>query len=134
MNRMLKREVSDLDTVCSAIGIVCEIRDKKGAIDLEFGPVEEMHAMLARYEVRVAKEEADTVAELPYSWRKVRRQADEAVDQLAALHEVPRAAEDPGPEVAVRVLDLGIRESPHVERASLGPAPHRGERSAAPDP
>ena len=67
MNRMLKREVSDLDTVRSAMGILKEIRDKEATIDLEFGPVEEMYAMLSRYEVRVAKEEADTVGELPYS-------------------------------------------------------------------
>ena len=34
MNRMLKREVSDLDTVRSAMGILREIRDKEGTIDL----------------------------------------------------------------------------------------------------
>ena len=41
-----------------------EIRDKEATIDLEFGPVEEMYAMLNRYEVRVSKEEQDTVGEL----------------------------------------------------------------------
>lgn len=35
--------------------------------------------------MRVSKEEMDTVHELPYSWRKLKRQADEVGEQLAAL-------------------------------------------------
>lgn len=39
------------------MAILREIRDKEGTIDLEFSPVEEMYAMLSRYEVRISEEE-----------------------------------------------------------------------------
>jgi len=63
MTVKLKREVVDLDTVRSAMEYLKSIRDKEGQIDQEFAPVEEMYAMLARYEGRVAKEEVDDVGD-----------------------------------------------------------------------
>ena len=60
MQKKLKREIRDLDNVRAAMGYLAEVREKEGAIEQLFGPVEEMYAMLGRYEVRVSKEEADT--------------------------------------------------------------------------
>ena len=75
MYKKLKREITDLDQVRAAMGYLAEVREKEGQIEQLFGPVEEMYAMLNRYEVRVTKEEQDTVGELPYTWKKLKASA-----------------------------------------------------------
>merc|ERR1719446_901517 len=44
-----------------------------------------MYSMLNRYEVRVTKEEQDTVGELPYTWKKLKSLADTVGDGLVAV-------------------------------------------------
>ena len=50
-----------------------------------FGPVEEMYSMLNRYEVRVTKEEQDTVGDLQFTWKKLKSLADSVGDGLVKL-------------------------------------------------
>ena len=85
MQKRLKRDILDLDNVRSAMGYLKEIREKEGQIEQLFGPVEEMYAMLNRYEVRVGKEEQEKVSELQYAWKKLKKQADDVGDGLVSL-------------------------------------------------
>ena len=62
MQKKLKREINDLDNVRAAMAYLSEVREKEGQIEQLFGPVEEMYAMLNRYEVRVSKEEQAKMA------------------------------------------------------------------------
>jgi hypothetical protein len=59
--------------------------DIKRDIRALFGSVEEMYSMLIRYEVRVTKEEQDTVGEQPYTWMKLKTLADNVGDGLVAV-------------------------------------------------
>lgn len=61
----------------------------EGQIEQLFGPVEEMYAMLNRYEVRVGKEEQEKVSELQYAWKKLKKQSDDVGDGLVALQVPP---------------------------------------------
>eukprot|EP00965_Chrysotila_dentata_P208103 6184516-Pleurochrysis_carterae.AAC.2 len=47
-----------------------------------------VRATVSTYEGRVQKEEVDTVGELPYLWKKLKRQADDVADVLAARQSV----------------------------------------------
>ena len=85
MQKKLKREINDLDNVRAAMSYLAEVREAEGKIEQLFGPVEEMYSMLNRYEVRVTKEEQDTVGELPYTWTKLKKLADSVGDGLVAV-------------------------------------------------
>ena len=82
MSKKLKREIKDLDHVREIVSYLGEVREMEGQVETLLGPVEEMYAMLARYEVRVTKEEVDTVGELPYIWKKLKKLSDEVNDNL----------------------------------------------------
>lgn len=52
--------------------VVCtQVRDREADIDATIVPLEDMYGLLARYEVRLPKEETDLVSDLRYSWKKV---------------------------------------------------------------
>ena len=73
---MIKLETS---TYCE------QVREKEANIDNLINPIEEMYALLVRYEVRVAKEETDTVSDLRYSWKKLRKLAIDVSDNLTRV-------------------------------------------------
>jgi dynein heavy chain len=81
----LGHDINDLEDVRVIMGTLKEIRDKESEIDLQFGPVEEMYSLLAKYEVRMPKAEIDQVAELRYSWRKLRTLSTQVTDKLSKL-------------------------------------------------
>ena len=54
-------------------------------MDNLINPIEDMYALLMRYEVRVPKEETDMVSDLRYSWRKLRKLSTDVSDTLARL-------------------------------------------------
>jgi dynein heavy chain len=83
--RFLKREVTDLEDVRTAMTYLANIREKESTLDMVFGPVEEKYALLARYEVRVPKEETDTVTDLGYSWKKLKKISDDMTERLRAM-------------------------------------------------
>ena len=82
--RYLTREINDLDDVRMAMGYLAAIREKETMLDWEFGPVEEKYALLNRYRVDIPKEEADMVTDLSYSWKKLKKCADDITDSLGA--------------------------------------------------
>lgn len=45
---------------------------RESGVESVIGPLEDMYALLARYEVKLPKEECDAVSDLRYSWKKVR--------------------------------------------------------------
>jgi dynein heavy chain len=80
--RYLTREINDLDDVRNAMGYLSAIRDKETMLDWEFGPVEEKYALLHRYRVEIPKDESDQVTDLTYSWKKLKKEADNITDNL----------------------------------------------------
>ncbi|KAG8470448.1 hypothetical protein KFE25_008869 [Diacronema lutheri] len=85
MARNLRREVTDLDDVRFAVDNLQLVRSKEAALDSEFAPVEEMYAMLQRYNVHIPKEEVDVVTDLRYSWKKLKKIADELQEHLGRM-------------------------------------------------
>ena len=83
--KKLKRQIVDLEDVRSVMNTLAEVRDKESEIDLQFGPVEEMYSLLAKYQVRVPKEEVDMVSELRYNWKRMRTEATKAGEALSKL-------------------------------------------------
>ncbi|CAD7698753.1 unnamed protein product [Ostreobium quekettii] len=81
----LSRKVEDLEDVRNVVGVLKEVREKEADIDNLINPIEEMYALLLRYEVRVPKEETDMVGDLRYSWKKLRKLATDVSDSLARL-------------------------------------------------
>jgi dynein heavy chain len=81
----LSGKADDLEDVMALMGALSEVRAREGAVDEVIAPIEEMYALLARYEVRVPKEEAALVSDLRYGWRKLRRLATDVSDRLAQL-------------------------------------------------
>ena len=83
--KQVTRQVTDLEDVRAVMFTLKEIREKESEIDLQFGPVEEMYSLLTKYEVRVNKDEVDMVAELRYSWQKLRKESTKAADTLGKV-------------------------------------------------
>ena len=66
--------------------LVClQLREKEAEADGLIGPVEEMYALLRRYEVRVPAEELTAVSDLRYSWKKLLDLAVTVSDNLSGL-------------------------------------------------
>jgi hypothetical protein len=57
--KQVSRPVNDLEDVRAVMTTLKEIREKESEIDLQFGPVEDMYALLSKYEVRVTLDGAD---------------------------------------------------------------------------
>ena len=64
---------------------VLQVRDKEANIDNLINPIEDMYALLMRYQVAVPKEEGDLVSDLHYSWKKLRKLATDVSNKLAKL-------------------------------------------------
>ena len=62
-----------------------QVRDKEANIDNLINPIEDMYALLTRYQVAVPKEEGDLVSDLHYSWKKLRKLATDVSNKLAKL-------------------------------------------------
>jgi len=67
--------------------IVCckQVREKESDSDGLIGPVEDMYALLGRYEVRLPAEELAAVSDLRYSWRKLLDLASATSNTLSQL-------------------------------------------------
>ena len=62
-----------------------QVREKDSESDGLIGPVEEMYALLRKYEVRVPAEELIAVSDLRYSWKKLMDLAVTVSDNLSGL-------------------------------------------------
>ncbi|KAM9807310.1 dynein axonemal heavy chain 5 isoform 2-T2 [Syngnathus typhle] len=83
--KKLNRQIKDLDDIRIAMAAFKEIRESQIAIDFQVGPIEESYAMLHKYELSVAKEEADKVDTLRYMWEKLLLRSTEVQNELIAL-------------------------------------------------
>ena len=81
----LGHKVEDLEDVRTVMGVLREVREREAEIDSQLSPIEEMYALLVRYEVRVPKDELDSVGDLRYGWRKLRKLAQDVTDNLGRL-------------------------------------------------
>ncbi|KIZ06068.1 Dynein gamma chain, flagellar outer arm [Monoraphidium neglectum] len=81
----LSGKVEDLEDVRAVMSGLEEVREKESNIDALISPIEDMYALLLRYEVRVPKEETTLVSDLRYGWRKLRKMATDVSDNLARL-------------------------------------------------
>ncbi|XP_074540218.1 dynein axonemal heavy chain 5 [Halichoeres trimaculatus] len=83
--KKLNRQIKDLDDIRIAMAALKEIREHQISIDFQVGPIEESYAMLHKYELSVAKEEADKVDTLRYAWEKLLSRSTEVQNELVAL-------------------------------------------------
>uniref|UniRef100_A0A8C4H102 Dynein, axonemal, heavy chain 5 n=1 Tax=Dicentrarchus labrax TaxID=13489 RepID=A0A8C4H102_DICLA len=83
--KKLNRQIKDLDDIRIAMAALKEIREHLISIDFQVGPIEESYAMLHKYELSVAKEEADKVDTLRYTWEKLLSRSTEIQNELVAL-------------------------------------------------
>uniref|UniRef100_A0A7N6BK52 AAA+ ATPase domain-containing protein n=1 Tax=Anabas testudineus TaxID=64144 RepID=A0A7N6BK52_ANATE len=83
--KKLNRQIKDLDDIRIAMEALKEIREHQISIDFQVGPIEESYAMLHKYELLVAKEEADKVDTLRYTWEKLLSRSTEVQNELVAL-------------------------------------------------
>ena len=81
-SKNLSRPITDLEDVRAVMLTLKEVRDKEAEIDQQFGPVEEMYGLLAKYQVRVEKEETDGVEALRYNWKLLRSKATQSAENL----------------------------------------------------
>ncbi|KAK9794950.1 hypothetical protein WJX73_010224 [Symbiochloris irregularis] len=81
----LGRKINDLEDVHILMPILKEIRHREANLDGIIAPIQDMYALLTRYEVRLPKDELDAVSDLRYSWRKLNKLALEVSNNLAKL-------------------------------------------------
>uniref|UniRef100_A0A668AV41 Dynein axonemal heavy chain 5 n=1 Tax=Myripristis murdjan TaxID=586833 RepID=A0A668AV41_9TELE len=83
--KKLNRQIKDLDDIRIAMAALKDIREHQISIDFQVGPIEESYAMLHKFELSVAKEEAEKVDTLRYTWEKLLSRATEVQNELVAL-------------------------------------------------
>ncbi|XP_064201033.1 dynein axonemal heavy chain 5 isoform X1 [Anguilla rostrata] len=84
-SKKLNRQIKDLDDIRIAMAALKEIREQQITIDFQVGPIEESYAMLHKYELSVAKEEAERVDTLRYTWEKLLARGTEVQNELVSL-------------------------------------------------
>lgn len=97
--------------VCTAaaadqVSVGIQLREREAGIEGVMGPVEDMYALLLRYEVRVPKDETDLVSDMRYSWKKLRRMASDVSDHLARLQ--ARHKTIPASTLVMRMLQVDL--------------------------
>ncbi|CAH1269411.1 DNAH5 [Branchiostoma lanceolatum] len=85
LTKRLSRPIKDLDDIRIAMGALKEIREKQIEIDMSIGPIEESYALLSKHELLYAREEAEKVDTLHYSWERLLAQAMEVQDHLISI-------------------------------------------------
>ncbi|TRY93886.1 hypothetical protein DNTS_016033 [Danionella cerebrum] len=84
-SKKLNRQIKDLDDIRIAMATLKEIREQQITIDFQVGPVEESYSMLHKYGLLIAKEEADKVDTLRYTWEKLLARSTEVQNELVSL-------------------------------------------------
>ncbi|XP_070691188.1 dynein axonemal heavy chain 5 [Pempheris klunzingeri] len=83
--KKLNRQIKDLDDIRIAMAALKEIREHQISVDFQVAPIEESYAVLHKYELSVAKEEADKVDTLRYTWEKLLSRSTEVQNELVSL-------------------------------------------------
>ncbi|XP_051576060.1 dynein axonemal heavy chain 5 [Myxocyprinus asiaticus] len=84
-SKKLNRQIKDLDDIRIAMATLKEIREHQISIDFQVGPIEESYSMLHKYGLFVAKEEAEKVDTLRYTWEKLLARSTEVQNELVSL-------------------------------------------------
>ncbi|KAF4103547.1 dynein axonemal heavy chain 5 isoform X1 [Onychostoma macrolepis] len=84
-SKKLNRQIKDLDDIRIAMATLKEIREHQISIDFQVGPIEESYSMLHKYGLLIAKEEADKVDTLRYTWEKLLSRSTEVQNELVSL-------------------------------------------------
>uniref|UniRef100_A0A673GVC6 Dynein heavy chain 5, axonemal-like n=1 Tax=Sinocyclocheilus rhinocerous TaxID=307959 RepID=A0A673GVC6_9TELE len=84
-SKKLNRQIKDLDDIRIAMATLKEIREHQISIDFQVGPIEESYSMLHKYGLLIAKEEADKVDTLRYTWEKLLSRSTEVQNELVTL-------------------------------------------------
>ncbi|XP_056617792.1 dynein axonemal heavy chain 5 isoform X2 [Triplophysa dalaica] len=84
-SKKLNRQIKDLDDIRITMATLKEIRENQISIDFQVGPIEESYSMLHKYGLLVAKEEAEKVDTLRYTWEKLLARSTEVQNELVAL-------------------------------------------------
>uniref|UniRef100_A0A8C4SPC6 Dynein axonemal heavy chain 5 n=1 Tax=Erpetoichthys calabaricus TaxID=27687 RepID=A0A8C4SPC6_ERPCA len=83
--KKLNRQIKDLDDIRISMAALKEIREQQINIDFQIGPIEESYTMLNKYDLLVAKEEAERVDTLRYTWEKLLGRGNEVQNELVTL-------------------------------------------------
>lgn len=81
----VSRPLHDLEDVQLVTEALQGVRAREADFESQAGPLEDVFALLAKHEVKVAKEDVDMVGDLRYTWRTLRRAALEASEKLLQL-------------------------------------------------
>ena len=81
----MSRKMEDLEDVREVMDLQRELRDREAEIDTLMTPIEEIYALLTRYEVRVPREETELLMDLRPNWRKLHKLSCDVSDTLAGL-------------------------------------------------
>ncbi|XDV39791.1 hypothetical protein PO909_008980 [Leuciscus waleckii] len=84
-SKKLNRQIKDLDDIRIAMATLKEIREHQISMDFKVGPIEESYAMLHKYGLLIAKEEAEKVDTLRYTWEKLLSRSTEVQNELVSL-------------------------------------------------
>ncbi|RXN05955.1 dynein heavy chain axonemal-like protein [Labeo rohita] len=84
-SKKLNRPIKDLDDIRIAMATLKEIREHQISVDFQVGPIEESYSMLHKYGLLIAKEEADKVDTLRYTWEKLLSRSTEVQNELVSL-------------------------------------------------
>jgi len=85
-DKLISQEITDnLADLRVLMDTLKDIRQRESEVEIMFGPVEATYLLLEKYEVNVAKDEFDKVADLRFKWKKLRALANERNDQIAQL-------------------------------------------------
>ncbi|XP_038070084.1 dynein heavy chain 5, axonemal-like isoform X1 [Patiria miniata] len=85
VSKRLNRPIKDLDDIRLVMQSLKEVRVNEIRIDMEIGPIEESYALLNKYELLIAKEDAEKVDTLRYSWERVAAQSIEMSHHLLQI-------------------------------------------------
>ena len=89
--------------MCASRWACCaRIRHREAEIDAVLTPIGDVYALLSRYQVRVPKEETDTVSELRFGWGKMKTLAISVNDNLSRLQSGVQTRPDQGGEGVCR--------------------------------
>ena len=81
----IERPLVDLDDVRDVMNVLKATREKESDIDFEINPIEEKYQLLARYDVRVPKEDVELVQDLRVIWKKVHKAGGDVSTKLSGL-------------------------------------------------
>ncbi|XP_071995855.1 dynein axonemal heavy chain 8 isoform X2 [Engystomops pustulosus] len=84
-SKILSRPILDLDDVQSVVQALTIIRDKEIWIDRSLGPIEEVYAILTRFQVPITREESEVADTLRYSFAKLISKTVFVQDELSRL-------------------------------------------------